>query len=165
MMHALRCSECGALSNGSGPPVDDAFDPAAAPGTRHHTLLNTNEPPDGSEIIFIQSVISKTDARLAYLDDEISKLQHKLKQLKEERASASSYKKRNGAILSPLRRMPPELLGQIFSWSLIPIKNTALDPFDMGHSPWVLTHISAHWRAISLSTPSLWSLVVVDYNE
>ncbi|KAJ6541684.1 hypothetical protein B0H19DRAFT_1174206 [Mycena capillaripes] len=151
MMHAFRCSECGAFSNGSGPPVDDAFDLAVAPGTPHHVLLNTNEPPADSEIIFTQSVISKTDAHSAYLDDKILKLQDKLKLLEEERASL---------------RVPPEVLGQIFSWTLPEIDNdTGLDRFDMGTSPWVLTHISARWRAISLSTPSLWSRVVVDCNE
>ncbi|KAJ7302969.1 hypothetical protein DFH08DRAFT_986798, partial [Mycena albidolilacea] len=99
-------------------PVVKALDISATPGTRHYALLNTNEPPNDSEFAFIHSVISDADARLACLDDEISTLEEKLQQLEEEHASLSSYRTRNKAILSPLRRMPPEVLGEIFSLTL-----------------------------------------------
>ncbi|KAJ7663886.1 hypothetical protein DFH06DRAFT_986571 [Mycena polygramma] len=56
----------------------------------------------------------KRTPRLAIIDEEIAKLRETLKQLEEDRASLLSYK----VILSPLRRMPPEVLGQIFSWTL-----------------------------------------------
>jgi hypothetical protein len=79
------------------------------PGTRHYTLLNTNEPPEDSERMFIDSVISKTEARLVWLDDEIPKLREKLKQLEDERASMPRHLTRNKAVLAPLRRMPPEV--------------------------------------------------------
>ncbi|KAF7345454.1 ABC protein [Mycena venus] len=162
-MNASRCSECGTLSS-SGPHAEDAF--MAAPGTRHHALFTTNEPPEPSEIPFIQSVISKADARIACLDDEISRIQEKLKKLEEERASLSSYRMRNRSILSPLRRMPPEVLGEIFWWTL-PSLASQLDRrgFDTTNSPWVLTQISSSWRAISIATSSLWSRVIIDYSE
>ncbi|KAF7340013.1 F-box domain-containing protein [Mycena venus] len=144
-------------------PGDAAIE-LAAPGTRHHALLTSNEPPDSSEITFMQSVISKTDDRLAYLDDEISRLENTLQRLKEERSSLCSYHMRNKAILSPLRRMPAEILGEIFGWTL-PSTQAELNRlrFDIADSPWVLTRVSGRWRAISLSSPSLWSRLVVDY--
>ncbi|KAJ6580859.1 hypothetical protein B0H19DRAFT_930621, partial [Mycena capillaripes] len=158
-MFASRCSECGALS---ASPWTDAF-AAVAPGTRHQTLLNNNEPPDDFEKTYIQSVISETDARLACLDEEMAKLQNTLKQLEEARASLLSCRTRNSAILSPLRRMPPEVLGEIFSWTPASLRaELARGRFDMAHSPWVLTRISSRWRAVSLSTPSLWSRVAID---
>ncbi|KAJ7330518.1 hypothetical protein DFH08DRAFT_967053 [Mycena albidolilacea] len=141
--------------------VLDAF-PIA--GTRHYTLLNTNEPPADPERIFIDSVISKTEARLVWLDDEIPKLREKLKQLEYERASLPRYVTCNKAALAPLRRMPPEVLGEIFSWTLPTIANVLnAGKFDMAQSPWLLTQISSRWRAVSLSIPSLWSRVVIQY--
>ncbi|KAJ7609125.1 hypothetical protein FB45DRAFT_712214, partial [Roridomyces roridus] len=62
-------------------------------------------------------------------------------------------------ILSTLRRMPSEILAEIFLWTLPPFAQNA----NVNQSPWVLEQISGCWRAISLSTPSLWSAVCVDY--
>ncbi|KAF8211000.1 hypothetical protein K438DRAFT_1530063, partial [Mycena galopus ATCC 62051] len=119
--------------------------------------LNSNELPEDSDSTFIRSVISKTDAYLASLDDEISKLQEKLRQLEDERASLANYRTRNAAILSPIRRMPPEVLGEIFLWTLPAIDDILrVGRFDMSRSPWLLTRISGRWRAVSVSNPLLW---------
>ncbi|KAJ6580756.1 hypothetical protein B0H19DRAFT_982308, partial [Mycena capillaripes] len=169
----LPCSGCGApttslavekpfgMSDASPGPAHLGL--TAAPGTRHHRLLNTNEAPEDAEIPFIQSVIWNTDSPLAHLDAEILKLQEKLMQLEEERTSLSGYIARNKAILSPIRRIPPEVLGEVFSWTLPSITDAlSRGRFDMEASPWVLTQICSRWRAISLSTSSLWSCITID---
>ncbi|KAJ7663941.1 hypothetical protein DFH06DRAFT_1087795 [Mycena polygramma] len=160
----MHLPKCGAV------PTDlqgqEALDFHVASGARHLTLLTNNEPPEDSEKTFIRSLVSTADARLTHLDEEISKLRAQLKRLEEERASFFSYRARNRAILSPLRRMPPEVLNEIFFWTL-PLTTDTLrrTKFDMGASPWVLSRISSRWRAIALSTPSLWSRIVVDFSE
>ncbi|KAF7345523.1 ABC protein [Mycena venus] len=161
-MDASLCPHCGAEWL-TGPPVE-AFDLHVASGTRHYALLNGNTPPEDSETTFIHSIVSDADARLACIDDEISKLQKRVKQLKEKRALVSSYRTQNNGILSPLRRMPPEVLGEIFLWTL-PTSTEKLErsKFYLADSPWVLTHICSRWRAISVSIPSLWSLIIIDY--
>ncbi|KAJ7146563.1 hypothetical protein C8R44DRAFT_898607 [Mycena epipterygia] len=167
MMHA-SCSECGAQLATSLSASEPPFDLNVAPGTRHHKLLNTNEPPeDPVEVNLVQSVVSKIAPRLACLNHEISRLRDRLEQLEAERALLSSYLAQNNAILSPLRRMPSEVLGEIFSWTLLPAVRDASKRgrFDVTDSPWLLTHISSHWRAVSLSTPSLWSVITVDYRR
>ncbi|KAF7345517.1 F-box domain-containing protein [Mycena venus] len=162
-MDAFRCSQCGALSSN---PSTAAFDISVAAGMRYYTLLHTNEPPEHFETPFIHSVIAKTEARLQCIDDEISKLQEKLDQLEKERASLTGYRTQNNGILSPLRRFPPEVLGEIFSRTLPSLD----DEWDRGrfsteHSPWLLTHINSRWRTIALSTPSLWSQVLIAYTQ
>ncbi|KAJ7113985.1 hypothetical protein C8R44DRAFT_560379, partial [Mycena epipterygia] len=77
--------------------------------------------------------------------------------LEEEHASLASYYTQNKGILSPLRRMPPEVLAEIFSWTL-PWVHDAMGRwrFDAKSCPWVLTHICGRWRQVAISTPSLW---------
>ncbi|KAJ7483431.1 hypothetical protein FB451DRAFT_1084598 [Mycena latifolia] len=93
---------------------------------------------------------------------------YRLKRLEEERAVLSSFRSQNNAILSPLRRIPPEVLGQIFSWMLPSIISAMMAQSGsdvIGNSPWVLGHISSRWRAVALSTPLLWSLVAIDFDQ
>ncbi|KAJ7231042.1 hypothetical protein B0H12DRAFT_1029654, partial [Mycena haematopus] len=163
-MDTSRCFNCGALSTAE---LVDAPDIFPAPGTRYHTLLTTNEPPEDSELTFIRSVISKTTTRLASLKDEIYKVKEKLKHLEAERASLFSHHAQHKGILSPLRRMPPELLTEIFS-STLPSSKEAWSgrrKHYMDHSSWVLSHVSSRWRTISLSTPSMWSSITINYSD
>ncbi|KAF8211008.1 hypothetical protein K438DRAFT_1569312, partial [Mycena galopus ATCC 62051] len=158
-MDASRCSQCGNFSTGAS--TLEALD-LSVPGTRHHTLANTNQPPEDSDKPFILSLVSDVNARIASLDVQISKLIEKMKPLQDERASLLSYRTRNKAILSPLRRMPPEVLSQIFAWTLPSIGDVLrVGKIDTTQSPWLLTQISSRWRAISLGIPSLWSRVAI----
>ncbi|KAF7352510.1 hypothetical protein MVEN_01215900 [Mycena venus] len=118
----------------------------------------TTGPYDLASIV--ASTISRVDARLADLDEEIGRLEDRLQQLEAERTSLSHYRAQNLAILSPLRRIPFEVLAEIFLCTL----SSAWYWVDFGgarvtESPWLLTHISRRWRAVPCSTPSLWSVV------
>ncbi|KAJ7457829.1 hypothetical protein FB451DRAFT_589278 [Mycena latifolia] len=58
------------------------------------------------------------------------------------------------SLLSPLRRFPPDLLAKIF---VICVANEPFTRLDSRTAPWVLGKVCSRWRAIALSTPSLWS--------
>ncbi|KAJ6481476.1 hypothetical protein C8R47DRAFT_982304, partial [Mycena vitilis] len=75
-------------------------------------------PPQDSDIPGVLSAISETEAQLVSVDDEIARASEQLKELKQMRSSLSSYLTRNRSILSPLRRVPPEILGEIFTCTL-----------------------------------------------
>ncbi|KAJ7155822.1 hypothetical protein C8R46DRAFT_1005050 [Mycena filopes] len=107
---------------------------------------------------------SDLDARILALDEEIASLYRRLQQLTDERQSLVHLRSQNSAIISPLRRIAPEILAEIFTWTL-PAVWMVPEPFgsSLNDSPWFLTHVSRNWRAIAISTSSLWSLVVVDY--
>ncbi|KAJ7677768.1 hypothetical protein DFH06DRAFT_1167126 [Mycena polygramma] len=148
------------------PPAAKEWDSKQAPGTRHNALLNSNDPPQDSDIPGVLSAISETEAQLASVEDEIARVSEQLKKLRQMRSSLSSYRTRNRAILSPLRRMPPEILGEIFMCTL-PSSNLRIargKGIQITDSPWVLTHVCQDWKKISLSIPSLWSSVIVSYS-
>ncbi|KAJ7147643.1 hypothetical protein C8R43DRAFT_1237164 [Mycena crocata] len=163
-----RCAKCDATTGAGVPPADDLHsEPEVAPGSRYHTLLNSNEPPGTSDLTSIRSLVSKTGARLTCLDSEIARLRDRVKALEDERELLSQSHARNCAILSPLRRIPPEVLAEIFSWTL-PSAGDLLNSGFLLHwkeAPWMLTHICGRWRTVALSTPSLWSLVFIDFQD
>ncbi|KAJ7757446.1 hypothetical protein B0H16DRAFT_664592 [Mycena metata] len=169
----MLCSRCGSDHEGG-------FD-YAAPGTRHYTLMYSNEAPLDSDLPFLASAISKIDARLGcmddeitcmddeitYIDDEINQIpqrpEEQLVELRRKRVSLLRYRARNRRILSPLRRLPPEVLAEIFAWTLpTDPKNNSIQ---ISQSPWLLSHINRYWRTVCISTPSLWSFFAIDYDE
>ncbi|KAJ7906142.1 hypothetical protein B0H13DRAFT_2507134 [Mycena leptocephala] len=158
-MDMSTCSQCGTVTPSS---AMGRLDVTVPPESRHHRLLNSNEPPEDPELGFIRSVVADADARLMRLDEDLAQLRDRVRQLEEERAALSSFHTRNNAILSPLRKLPPEVLGEIFSWTL-PFKTTKM--FRATDSPWVLTHISHRWRAVAVLDSSLWSLLRIHYSS
>ncbi|KAJ7173436.1 hypothetical protein C8R46DRAFT_1255615 [Mycena filopes] len=90
-----------------------------------------------ADVAVISSALSEADTRLAFLGGEIARL-------KEEESTLSSHRARTSTILSPLRRFPPEILAEIFMWS---IPTTPSGPGRTKRagawcldSPWLLTH-------------------------
>lgn len=136
-------------------------------GTRLHALLHSNKIPKDSEIPSVRLATAEINGRLAPLDEEISQVRDRLVQLVKDRAALMDSRDQHEAILSPLRRMPPEILAEIFAWTL-PTAAEALSPssFEMKRrSPWVLTHVCSHWRDVAISTPLLWSLLAMPYDD
>ncbi|KAJ7457216.1 hypothetical protein B0H11DRAFT_2063389 [Mycena galericulata] len=163
------CSQCGSsvtfahMAEESSCDFDDV-----QVGTRYHMLLNSNQTPLESDLDAINSGLSKTDAHLACLDAELLRLSARVAQLERERALLSEHRARNRAIISPLRRMPPEVLCEIFAWTLPtlpPPEATSRRWPTICDSPWVLTQICNRWRAIAAARPSLWSLVAINYSS
>ncbi|KAJ7155814.1 hypothetical protein C8R46DRAFT_850114, partial [Mycena filopes] len=82
-----------------------------------------------------------------------------LKQLTNEHQSLVRLRSQNNAVLSPLRRFPPEVLGEIFTLTLPDIwTHFERQRFSSKDSPWSLTHVSRGWRATAISNSSLWSV-------
>ncbi|KAF8215113.1 hypothetical protein K438DRAFT_1800738 [Mycena galopus ATCC 62051] len=65
-------------------------------------------------------------------------------------------------MLSPIRRLPPEILGEIFSLVVSTMFRAYLPPPETQHAPWLLTRVCRHWSAVALANPALWSTVFVD---
>ncbi|KAF7345677.1 hypothetical protein MVEN_01587500 [Mycena venus] len=162
-MSESRCSACGA--GAAGPVLEKRPDFELPPrGTRYLELLSSNDPPEDSDLDVVHSALSITHARLSLIDEEIARVRERLRQLEEEREILLNFRAKNRGILSPLRKMPSELLSEIFSWTLPSARNSSLRRgFHTRESPWVLTHVSRQWRAVAVSNPSLWSLITITY--
>ncbi|KAF8122643.1 hypothetical protein K438DRAFT_1483234, partial [Mycena galopus ATCC 62051] len=124
--------------------------------------LNTNTMPMDSEVYFIRSIISASDGQLAMLNREMALFRDRMQSLADEHTQLLSYCNKNRGIISPLRRMPPELLQEIFSWT-VPLAQDSRNgaQTSITESPWNLSHVCKLWREVSIGTPSLWSLIAI----
>ncbi|KAJ7725946.1 hypothetical protein B0H16DRAFT_1384123 [Mycena metata] len=116
--------------------------------------LGTNYCPQDNEVLEIQSFIQVPLARLKRLDEQIAELQKSIDELTKERDTIGDYVQAHKALLTPIRRIPLEILQRIFVACLPTHRNCVMSAKE---APVLLGHICSSWRVLSLSTPRLWA--------
>ncbi|KAJ7198375.1 hypothetical protein GGX14DRAFT_470268 [Mycena pura] len=115
-------------------------------------LLLTNSVPSDVQLNEIHSFIGSKKAKISILNDQIAQVQRTLRRLESQRAELADLVESHRGVVSTIRRLPEEVLGEIFS-QYLGASDSRL------HSPKALSHIigvCAGWRAIALASPLLW---------
>ncbi|KAF8138039.1 hypothetical protein K438DRAFT_1537299, partial [Mycena galopus ATCC 62051] len=115
--------------------------------------LGTNYCPTDEEVLDIADLLVEPTLRLKGIDDEIAKLQTAIDKLAEERDSLGAYVEAHQALISPARRLPLDIVQEIFIACLPTHRNCVMSASE---APVLLGRICSSWRTISLSTPRLW---------
>jgi hypothetical protein len=118
------------------------------------------EPPTPSSLAHARRFLDETTTSRADLDRKIEAAEAQLaqiiadsrcaiEQLQREREALDDKISRARAYMSPIRRLPSELLRHIFM-------------MNFGEYPccaWILSSVCLQWRRLALSMPKLWSKV------
>ncbi|KAK6971949.1 hypothetical protein R3P38DRAFT_2669502 [Favolaschia claudopus] len=122
-------------------------------------FLSSNDAPSGCTISTIQNILVLKRVRVHALREEIEDLRRltaqRLEELEDTENSVDGYTK----TLSTIRRLPAEILCEIFAWVLR--RTCLLGDKSSQHPPWKLGHICRRWRAVAVDYPSLWSTITV----
>jgi hypothetical protein len=122
--------------------------------------LGTNYCPKDNEVLEIQALLVEPTLRLKNLDDEITELQKAIDKLVEEHTSLRGYVEAHQALISPVRRLPLDIIQEIFVACIPKHRNCVMSASE---APVLLGRICSSWRALSLTTPCLWaSLHIVE---
>ncbi|KAJ7762500.1 hypothetical protein B0H16DRAFT_1529037 [Mycena metata] len=122
--------------------------------------LGTNYCPTDDEVVEIRDLLVEPLTHLKRLEARIADLQKTIDELAEERVAVSTYVDAHRALISPVRRLPLDILQEIFVACLPTDRNCVMS---MAEAPVLLGRICSSWRALSLSTPRLWcSLHIVE---
>ncbi|KAF8992811.1 hypothetical protein BDZ89DRAFT_1172867 [Hymenopellis radicata] len=135
-------------------------------------LLRHNEPATEAEDALLQNVLRAKRARLLSLDLQLCALHRERDELFDNVSQLQ-------AAVSPLRRMPADVLGEIFDLCATfdpepPVYNIwckydarfaiprCFGGLDKSTAPWVLAQVSSHWRQVVMDYPLLWSRIFVN---
>ena len=119
--------------------------------------IGTNYIPTEEELDDIKnSILPKPISKLADLEREIDRIQETYLSLMNQRQALLAEIEGYHSLISPARRLPIDILQEIFLHTLPTPHNALMDP---NKCPSLLTQICHGWRKIALSTPQLWSSI------
>lgn len=118
------------------------------------------EPPTRASLTDARRSLHETRSFLTNLSSKINHAEAELAQiirdskvtinhLQEERACLEEQLLHTMAYLSPIRRLPADLLSDIFMWSFD----------DYSCQAWILASVCSSWRRLALRMPRIWSKV------
>ncbi|KAK0479842.1 hypothetical protein EDD18DRAFT_1012523, partial [Armillaria luteobubalina] len=114
--------------------------------------LQTNAPPTTIERDRLEATLSETPGRIAELDSLILSTTSLLRYLNKDHNQAVKNQANAKKILSPCRRLPTEVLTEIFIRCL-PLYDPGGSPLDPRAFPWTLSHVCRKWREVAVGTP------------
>ncbi|KAJ7888109.1 hypothetical protein B0H14DRAFT_1213709 [Mycena olivaceomarginata] len=147
------CWQCGALPK----PATASESPETEPLHNFHHLIISNNVPLDSEIPFIRGIVSDGQSQVVTLNSQIDNLRAAITRLSQKRDKIAKNICQHRAILSPVRRVPPELVCEILVLSLL--SDDQEDPTN--NPPWHLGHICRLWRYYVSTYPALWSSITI----
>jgi hypothetical protein len=122
--------------------------------------------PSAEEAAIIHDDVRTAESRLVPFRAEIERAADMVNTLKRRRDEFSYYIAEHQAFLAPIRRLPAELLSQIFSryCNAAYLKEDDRSSNYQKH-PFTLAKVCRRWRAIVLSTSEIWSKFRVEFND
>ncbi|SJL11557.1 uncharacterized protein ARMOST_14962 [Armillaria ostoyae] len=144
-------------------------DPQNFRSPRVSTLLHQNGYPETDERAAFESIVKNGEDVLVDLDMRIDEARQLLESLLIERRRATTHIDDAKTILHPVRALSDDILHEIFSWcvydwdDIVSRRCYPHESLNTCHPPWTLACISRKWRDITLSSPLLWSTLILDF--
>jgi hypothetical protein len=118
--------------------------------------FGTNYAPTDDELEQIAQLLVEPLDQRNVLDAEISRLQRVIDELSVKRNLLTEFITSHQTLLSPIRRIPLDVLREIFVRCL-PTDHNAI--MSCREAPLLLGRVCSSWRSNSTSTPKLWSSI------
>ncbi|KAF5393038.1 hypothetical protein D9757_001122 [Collybiopsis confluens] len=125
------------------------------------SYLHTNIPPDDKEIAQFSQVLNESLERREWLDNDLRYLESAILRCRQERQHLAQVIHEHKVVLSPVRRLPTELIVEIIYHIL---GNEELDDIlDLSRGLWPLSQVCGSWRAAILGHNSFWTTVYLPW--
>ncbi|SJL13357.1 uncharacterized protein ARMOST_16799 [Armillaria ostoyae] len=138
-------------------------------------LVSGNAVPTAFQAAQLEASIDDLDAPITKIQSAIDLLRNAAESLEAKTARLKDIRSNYRAALSPIRRLPSEILVEILRWTpKAETQLTALDPyhvfgfnvFKITEGPWQLGHVCSSWRdAVRFLCPEIWSTLKITWQR
>ncbi|KAJ7212595.1 hypothetical protein GGX14DRAFT_519442 [Mycena pura] len=119
-------------------------------------MLHTNFVPSDAQCDYLRAFLVDPRKKLAGLAEKISQLQAMLEETTKKHDELKQYIDAHLALLAPMRRLPGDILREIFVQTLPSTRNTAISPTE---GPLLVSQVCRLWQSTALTTPRLWASI------
>ncbi|KAF9525283.1 hypothetical protein CPB83DRAFT_772315, partial [Crepidotus variabilis] len=123
-------------------------------------LVPTNEAPSEELMTRVRGLLAKPLQEIDQVDKEIQRLENNLNAIRDKRIKTQQLVHSYQAVLSPARRLPHDILREIFLHCLPANRNPIMSASE---APMVLTRVCSSWRAVALSSPRIWARLHIPF--
>lgn len=150
----MEWSETEAYCHQCGTALIYEIDIPPSPFRQFHRTLQV---PDTSEAVTINNYISNVDVLIDTLDTDLELLNDFMDQIKCKREGMQQAHAAHESMLSPIRRLPREILTEIFGLCC-PSSPKQSSPREI-LAPFALSAVCYSWREMVVGIPKLWSQI------
>ncbi len=155
MVLAFACADCGSTSvTLDGVISKHHNDRGRVPLSSIASLLQSNNAPTIVEFKSLKESVNSVDEALDQLSIDIHEMSEALARLKERRRQLADVKDKYQIALTPIRRVQPEILMEIFSQTM----DSGYNVLNVKDGPWNMGRVCSKWRMIvNCHSSKLWS--------
>ncbi|KZP25039.1 hypothetical protein FIBSPDRAFT_929586 [Athelia psychrophila] len=124
------------------------------------SFTRNNCPLDPELETRIRSALSQADDETSRIDNALAQLTAVQDTLLLQRTVIQDFSATYAPLVSIIRRVPREILSEIFLY--FRPDETSLDTPDLRPRVMLTSHVCQSWRNVALSTPQLWSTIIVN---
>ncbi|KAJ2934829.1 hypothetical protein H1R20_g2318, partial [Candolleomyces eurysporus] len=130
-----------------------------------YSLLKTNYVPSDAEIREIRMLISRRQAVLDDIDQQMNILGRQSWQLLGDKLAEMDFISDHLALLSPIKRAPDDILSSIFVAAVEKRRRKGPQGLVSFRQAMTLSHVCKRWRAVSIGTKRLWRYLEIHIPE
>ncbi|KAJ7867717.1 hypothetical protein B0H14DRAFT_2439675 [Mycena olivaceomarginata] len=117
-------------------------------------VLYTNTVPSDTECNSIRSLLAGPLKDLADVEEKMRHLQSLMDEAAQKREKLRQFIDAHLALLSPVRRLPDDIVRTVFTSTLPTSRNPTIGSDE---APLLLCRVCKSWRTVALTTPRLWA--------
>lgn len=121
-----------------------------------HDNIARNRLPTPAEVVTIREVITAQEEQIVAMDQRIEQLRERVGALIVRKELLGTEVNAQRAFISPIRRLLPEILQEIFIYCLPVTYNAVMTNRE---APLLLGHVCSYWRRLAFATPGLWASI------